>query len=168
MSPSEDSEQGGFRLDEEALREWVLKAYHEKAIESEEHARLLDAVRLMLSGATSRYSSVSYYFEGDPGSCLSSFARQIDEVSDNLAAALFEPIELGIRNSEDPLNDSKGKQSGGASAASAPNLSLYVSSLAGPIAMRRGIDETVICSLLSAILLAVSRLGISRVREALS
>ena len=105
MSPSEDSEQGGFRLDEEALREWVLKAYHEKAIESEEHARLLDAVRLMLSGATSRYSSVSYYFEGDPGSCLSSFARQIDEVSDNLAAALFEPIELGIRNSEDPLNE---------------------------------------------------------------
>ena len=50
----------------------------------------------------------------------------------------------------------------------APNLSLYVSSLAGPIAMRRGIDETVVCSLLSTVLLAVSRLGIDRVRKALS
>ena len=62
----------------------------------------------------------------------------------------------------------KENQNGAAGAASAPNLSLYVSSLAGPIAMRRGIDETVVCSLLSTVLLAVSRLGINRVREALS
>ena len=61
MSQGEDGEQKGRGLDEEALREWVLTAYHEKAIESEEHAQLLDAVRLLLSGATSRYSSISYY-----------------------------------------------------------------------------------------------------------
>ena len=167
MSPGEDSEQKGRGLDEEPLREWVLKAYHEKASESEEHAQLLDAVRLLLSGATSRYSSISYYFEGDPESSLSSFARQINEVSDDLAAALLEPIELGA-GKIDPANAVQKNQNGAAGAASAPNLSLYVSSLAGPIAMRRGIDETVVCSLLSTVLLAVSRLGINRVREALS
>ena len=167
MSPGEDSEQKGPGLDEEPLREWVLQAYHEKASESEEHAQLLDAVRLLLSGATSRYSSISYYFEGNPESSLGSFARQINEVSDELAAALLEPIELGA-GKIDPANAVKENQNGAASAASAPNLSLYVSSLAGPIAMRRGIDETVVCSLLSTVLLAVSRLGINRVREALS
>ena len=167
MSPAEDSEQKGSGLDEEPLREWVLKAYHEKALESEEHAQLLDAVRLLLSGATSRYSSLSYYFEGDPKTSLASFARHINEVSDDLAAALLEPIELGAGKTE-PGDVAKEKQNGAAGAAAAPNLSLYVSSLAGPIAMRRGIDETVVCSLLSAVLLAVSRLGIKRVREALS
>lgn len=167
MSPGEDSEQKGRGLDEEPLREWVLKAYHEKAIESEEHAQLLDAVRLLLSGATSRYNSISYYFEGDPESSLGSFARQLNEVSDDLAAALLEPIELGA-GKIDPVNAVQENQNGAAGAASAPNLSLYVSSLAGPIAMRRGIDETVVCSLLSTVLLAVSRLGINRVREALS
>ncbi len=167
MSPGEDSEQKDQGLDEEPLREWVLKAYHEKALESEEHAQLLDAVRLLLSGATSRYNSISYYFEGDPESSLGSFARQINEVSEDLAAALLEPIELGAGKSNSP-NTVTENQNGAAGADSAPNLSLYVSSLAGPIAMRRGIDETVICSLLSTVLLAVSRLGINRVREALS
>ena len=167
MSQGEDGEQKGRGLDEEALREWVLKAYHEKALESEEHAQLLDAVRLFLSGATSRYSSLSYYFEGDPESSLGSFARQINEVSDGLAASLLEPIELGAGKIE-PVKAANENQNGAASAAAAPNLSLYVSSLAGPIAMRREIDETVVCSLLSTVLLAVSRLGIKRVREALS
>ncbi len=166
MSPGEEGEAKGSRFDEEPLREWVLKAYHEKALESEEHAQLLDAVRLLLSGATSRYSSLSYYFEGDPKTSLASFARQINEVSDNLSTALLEPIELGAAK-KDSTDGAKDRHNGAAGAAAAPNLSLYVSSLAGPIAMRRGIDETVVCSLLSAVLLAVSRLGVKRVREAL-
>ena len=167
MSPAEDSEEKDRGLDEEPLREWVLKAYHEKALESEEHAQLLDAVRLLLSGATSRYSSLSYYFEADPESSLGSFARQINGVSDGLATALLEPIELGADKSGLAGTVTE-NQNGASGATSAPNLSLYVSSLAGPIAMRRGIDETVVCSLLSTVLLAVSRLGIDRVRKALS
>ena len=96
MSQGKDGEQKGRGLDEEALREWVLKAYHEKALESEEHAQLLDAVRLLLSGATSRYSSLSYYFEGDPESSLGSFARQINEVSEDLAATLLDQVGLRV------------------------------------------------------------------------
>ena len=93
MSPAADKDREGLNIDEEPLKDWILKAYHEKALESEEHAQLLDAVRLFLSGATSRYSSLSYYFEGDPESSLGSFALQLNEVSDGLAAALLEPIE---------------------------------------------------------------------------
>ena len=167
MSPGEDSEQKDQGLDEEPLREWVLKAYHEKALDSEEHARLVDAERLLLSGPNAHYNSARYYFEADPGPRLEAFARQLDEVSENLAADLFEPIELGLKQSEPSLETPEERPRGRASAASATNLSLYIASLAGPIALRAGIDETVACSLLSTVLLAVSRVGITPVREAL-
>ena len=45
MNPSPGGEQETFDLDEEPLKEWILKAYHERALDSEEHARLVDAQR---------------------------------------------------------------------------------------------------------------------------
>ena len=41
----------------------------------------------------------------------------------------------------------------------APNVSMYVSSLAGPLALKTGIDETIACAVLSAAILGLSRLG---------
>ena len=167
MSPAADKDREGLNIDEEPLKDWILKAYHEKALDSEEHARLVDAERLLLSGPNAHYNSTRYYFETDPGPRLEAFAHQLDEVSENLAAALFEPIELGLKQSEPSLETPKERPRGRASATSATNLSLYIASLAGPIALRAGIDETVACSLLSTVLLAVSRVGITQVREAL-
>ncbi|MCH2363562.1 MAG: hypothetical protein MK479_03180 [Planctomycetes bacterium] len=167
MSLPSDGEREALNLDEEPLKDWILKAYHEKALDSEEHARLVDAERLLLSGPNAHYNSARYYFEADPGPRLEAFARQLDEVSENLAADIFEPIELGLKQSEPSLKTPEERPRGRANAASATNLSLYIASLAGPIAMRAGIDETVACSLLSTVLLAISRVGITPVREAL-
>ena len=168
MSLPSDGEREALNLDEEPLKEWILKAYHEKALDNEEHARLVDAQRLLLSGPNSHFNSATYYFEEDPEQRLEIFARQLDKVSDNLAASLFEPLELGMKQSEPSLTASPREKTGGASPISATNLSLYIASLAGPIAMRTGLDETVTCSLLSTVLLAISRTGIARVREAFS
>ena len=103
----------------------------------------------------------------DPGPRLATFALQLDEISEQLATALFEPLEHGMKQSEPSLAAPPREKNAGSSAASATNLSLYIASLAGPIAMRTGLDETVTCSLLSTVLLAMSRVGIARVREAL-
>ena len=167
MNPSPGGEQETFDLDEEPLKEWILKAYHERALDSEEHARLVDAQRLLLSGPDSPFNSGTYYFEEDPGPRLENFARQLDEISEQLATALFEPLERGMKQSEPSLAAPPREKTAGASAASATKLSLYIASLAGPIALRTGLDETVICSLLSTVLLAMSKVGITRVREAL-
>ena len=53
MSLPSDGEREALNLDEEPLKDWILKAYHEKALDSEEHARLVDAERLLLSPALS-------------------------------------------------------------------------------------------------------------------
>ena len=91
MNPSPGGEQEVFDLDEEPLKEWILKAYHERALDSEEHARLVDGQRLLLSGPDSPFNSGTYYFEEDPGPRLATFARQLDEIREQLATALFEP-----------------------------------------------------------------------------
>jgi hypothetical protein len=72
-----------------------------------------------------------------------------------------------MKQSEPSLAAPPREKTAGASTASATKLSLYIASLAGPIALRTGLDETVICSLLSTVLLAMSKVGITRVREAL-
>ena len=49
----------------------------------------------------------------------------------------------------------------------APNLSVYVSSLAGAVAVKAELDETLACGLVSAAILSVSRVGVEPFEETL-
>ena len=145
----------GFWLDEDPLREWILKAYHEKRRDLGKSQLLTEAVRELLSGAPGGPSyPAQYYFEKTPESSVRRFAGCLGEVSPGLDRAVYEPILRAIAEKE----KTKGSEL-------APNLSLYVASISGPIALKTGVDETLVCALVSAALLTIARLGRKQVAE---
>lgn len=143
----------GFRIDEAPLREWVLKAYHERRQPSGDGHLLQEAIRELLSGPIGGPCERSaYWFEKDPESTVPRFARSLDAVVKDLHRAVF-----------DPLLAADGERAAEGRHEIAPSPGVFVASLAGPIALRSGIDETVVTALVATALIVLARLGRSRV-----
>ena len=139
----------GFPTDEEPLRERILKAYHEKRSGSETERRVLAAIRQFLSGAPGAESVLGrYWFEEDPAASARSFSEDLDRAFPGLARLTIDPLLEAITKAGS-------KQPAGI----APNLSVYISSRAGALAVKAGIDETVAAAVLSAAILGLSRAG---------
>ena len=148
-----DLEDDGLWIDEEPLRAWILKSHHEKRYDDGDAPALLKAVTHMLSGPPGGPSAPGqYYFLVDPETSLPAFAGRLDAVAEGLGRSVFAPLLAAVEEKE------KAKEG-----ELAPNLSLYVASLAGPVALKNEVDETIVCALLSATLLTVARLGRKKV-----
>ena len=149
-------DRAGFSLDEEPLRQWVLKAYHERRLESAMARAAMDAVRQFLSGPPGGTNTPeSYWFEEDPPSSVKSYLEDLEKVAAGLSGLIFEPI-FGFL-----------KKRGSSVRAPFPKPAVYVASLAGSLAVRAGIDETVACAVISAALIGLSRIGAEVFEEAL-
>ena len=139
----------GFPTDEEPLRERILKAYHEKRSGSETERRVLAAIRQFLSGAPGAESVLGrYWFEEDPAASARSFSEDLDRAFPGLARLAIEPL-LEALSKTDPKGPGR----------IAPNLSVYISSRAGALAVKAGIDESVAGAALAAAILGLSRAG---------
>jgi len=155
---------GLFAIDEEPLRQWILKAYHEKRDGDPRERKLLDEMRAFLSGAIGGLSSPRYRFEDTPRATVTAFAAALDATRVGLTAQLLEPLFQSL----EPVGSNECSSRANAARATpalAPNLSVFIAFLAGPIALRSGLDETLVCALLSTWLLALARLGRFRVKE---
>ncbi len=148
----------GFAVDEEALREFVLKAYHE-ARDTSERARLgCDAVRQFLSGPPGgRTVPERYWFEENPEASIESFFDDLERTDPQLPAAVFGPLVQAVEDMEAQSASSL-----------APNLSVYVASLAGSCAVKAEIDEAIAAAIVCAAILGLSRLGRTPFVRALS
>jgi len=139
----------GFPIDEEPLRERILRAYHEKRSGPDTARRVLAAIRQFLSGAPGADSVLGrYWFEEDPAASARSFVEDLDLAFPGLARLTIEPLL-------EALSKAESKSSGRI----APNLSVYISSRAGALAVKAGIDESVAGAALSAAILGLSRAG---------
>ena len=140
---------GGFSMDEEPLRQVVLKAYHENKGSQGKPKRALDAMRQFLSGAPGGETVLQrYWFEEDPQASARSFVADLEKAATGLSRSVLDPLIAAAAQME----ATKSREL-------APNVSVYVSSLAGAVALRAGIDETLACALLSAAILGLSRVG---------
>jgi len=138
-----------FPVDETALRDWVLKAYHERRQAAGKSKRALDAVRQFLSGAPGGQSVLErYWFEEDPPASVRSFIEDLQRTEAGLARTVLEPLLASVREME------KRK-----SRTLARNVSVYVASLAGAVAVKSRLDETIASSLIAAAIIGLSRLG---------
>jgi hypothetical protein len=147
----------GFPIDDQPLRERVLKAYHEKRKETGTARLALNAVRQFLSGAPgARNVPGRYEFEDSPEPAVARFMADLDLVRPGFARAALERLLDAVKRME--------KQK---SRELAPKISVYIASLAGPLALRSGLDETLASAVLSAAVLGLSRLGRKPFEEAL-
>lgn len=147
-----------FPIDERPFRDAVLKAYHEKRSASEKNAALMAAVRQFLSGPPGGESALdrSYFFELDPARSVGDFFAELDRNVPNLARKTAEPIVRCALEAEQ-----KGSRE------LAPNPALWAASLAGSLAVKAALDETIAAALVSATVLAVARLGAAVLERAL-
>jgi hypothetical protein len=138
-----------FAVDEQPLRDFVLKAYHEGVKSPGPSKRTLDAIRQFLSGAPGGKTVLDrYWFEEDPPASTVSYVEDLDRASPGLARTVVEPLLAAMRHME----EKKSREL-------APNLSVYVLSLAGPVALKAKIDETLASAAISAAILGLSRVG---------
>lgn len=148
---------GGFAIDEAPLRQWVLKAYQENRKQTGAPKRALDAVRQFLSGAPGGSSLVArYWLEEDPEASSRSFVEDLERTAPGLAAAVFSPLLTAVKNMEQ-----------GHEYSLVPNLSVYVSGLAGPVAIKAAIDESLAGAVIAAAILGLSRVGRGPIEAAL-
>jgi hypothetical protein len=141
--------QAGFAVDEEPLREAVLKAYHAKRSAGGTAKRVLDAVRQFLSGAPGGESVPGrYWFEEDPPASTASFVEDLDGAAPGLARQVLEPLLAAVARME-----KKGARE------LVPNVPVLVSSLSGAVSVKTGLDETLSGAALSAAILGLSRVG---------
>lgn len=148
----------GFRVDEGPLRAGVLKAYHENRKAPGPAKRALDAIRQFLSGAPGGKTVLRrYWFEEDPPASIASFFEDLEKAADGLTRSVFEPLLAAVRQMEE-------KQSPDL----APNLAVYVSSLAGPVALKARIDETLASAIVSAAIIGLAHAGRAPFEEALA
>lgn len=138
-----------LKLDEGPLREAVLRAYHERKGSGATAKRAMGAVRQFLSGPAGGESVPgAYWFEEDPGGSVRALVDDLEAAREGLARRLLEPLLAAIaerrRSGSDELS---------------PNLAVYVAGLAGPLAVRSGIDEMVSGAVIAAALIGIRRLG---------
>ncbi len=147
-----------FVLDEAPLRQWILTAYHENRKLNGAPRRTLAAIRQLLSGAPGGESLVArYWFEEDPRASAKSFVQDLERAAPGLAHSVLDPVLSTFKQME--ARESRDL---------APNLPVLVSSLAGPVALRSGIDELLASAALSAAFLGISRAGREPFETALS
>lgn len=143
MSPSR------FPLDETPLREHVLRTYHERRDRPEPASQILSAIRQFLSGPPGGETIPDiYWFEEDPDFSIADFLTSLESVGAGLASQTFEPLLEAIEEREKLSAKDF-----------VPNLSVYVSSMAGALAVKARLDETLACGLIAAALIGISRLG---------
>ena len=148
----------GFPVDEQPLRESVLKAYHEGREESEQARWAVDGVRQFLSGAPGGETAAGHYwFEDSPAASIKSFLVDLDRSNPNLVVSVFQPLLAAV----DEIYEEK-------KSTVAPNLSVYVSSLAGSCAVKSQLTETVASGVIAAAIIGLSRLGKAPFEKALA
>ena len=148
----------GFRVDEQPLRDFILKAYHDERPASEKSRLAIDAVRQFLSGPPGGEAGLGrYWFEEDPQACIKSLLEDLDRVDENLARSVLQPLFSAL---EEMTRERRSKL--------APNLPVYVASLAGSCAVKADLDETVASAVVSAVILGLARLGIAPFEKVLA
>ncbi len=141
----------GFEVDEQPLRDYILKAYHDARPASEKNRLAIDATRQFLSGPPGGEAALGrYWFQEDPEASIKSFLEDLERVDENLARSVLQPLLAAM----DEMARKKKKST------LAPNLSVYVSSLSGSCAVKADLDETVASAVVSAAILGLSRLGV--------
>jgi hypothetical protein len=139
----------GFAVDEEPLRETVLRAYQETRGATGAPKAVLDAVRQFLSGAPGGKSAPDrYWFEEDPPASIASFVEDLDGAAPGLARQVLDPLLAAVVKME----KNRGREL-------VPNVAMLVSSLSGAVSVKTGLDETLAGAALSAAILGLSRLG---------
>ena len=158
---------GAFEIDEEPLRQWILKAYqeHQPASPTIDVREILASIREFLSGPAGGSSSPIYRFEDAPEQLVTGFADRLDATHADLAALVLEPLLQGLGGRAG--DGHRGKKTD-ESPELAPNISVYIACLAGPIAIKTELDETLVCALLSTWLLALAKLGRMKVQKILN
>ena len=143
----------GFAVDEQPLRDYILKAYHDARPGSEKNRLAIDATRQFLSGPPGGEAALGrYWFQEDPEASIKSFLEDLERVDENLARSVLQPLLAAM----DEMARKKKKKK---KSTLAPNLSVYVSSLSGSCAVKADLDETVASAVVSAAILGLSRLG---------
>jgi hypothetical protein len=144
-----------FYLDEEPLRKTVLKGYFGERTAPLEPEPLFAHLRQLLSGPPGGETDpATYYFELEPDITVPVFFRSVEVEQPGLAALIAEP-----------LLSAADERAAGRRSEIAPNVTMFISSLAGPIALKAEISESVAAALLAGFLIAVARLGPSRSRS---
>jgi hypothetical protein len=148
----------GFDVDEEPLRAWILKAYHEQSGDSDIARFALEAVRRFLSGPDcGDATSGLYWFEENPREAAEAFVREVDALVPGLASGVLEPLIAAARPME---------KSGTGELAS--NMPLFLSGLAGSIHVRWSLDECVAQAVLAALILGLAHAGTAVFEKALA
>lgn len=135
-------------MNEELLRECVLKAYHENRDSGKEGKRALDSMRQLLSGAPGSTVGHGYWFEQDPPSSVRSFVVDLEAAMGGLAALVVDPVLAQF---------AKARRAGVTELA--PNLAVFVSSVGGAVAVKAELDEALACGLVAAATIGISIAG---------
>jgi hypothetical protein len=148
----------GLLVPEEPLRQTVLRTYHDYWGHAGKPRLVLAAVRQLLSGAPCGDSVLErYWLEEDPEASALSFAQDLEKATPGLARAALEPLCAAA-------SQAAAKRS----RELAPNVPVYLASLAGPIALRCGLDEALVASVLCAATLGLCRVGAGPFNRALA
>lgn len=148
---------GGVRIDEEPLRQWILKAYHERRGGGQRDREVLDAIRQLLSGPPGGAGHPSqYYFEINPEMSIWRFMGALESAVRGLPSMVFRPLLATLDENGEAGTDHF-----------VSNVSVYVASVAGAMAVKGRLDETLACGLVASGLLALARLGKPTVLDAL-
>jgi hypothetical protein len=145
-----------FSVDEELLREAVLKAYHEERRGDETTRRALAAVRLFLSGAPGARTAEGYWFLEDPPASSRSLVVDMEKTRPVLSRHVLEPILFHC----DSVAAQGRKEI-------ADNLAVYLSSLAGAVAVKAELGEALACGLIASVLIGVAFVGTADFHAAL-
>ena len=152
MAPGE----AGIRIDEDSLRGLILKAYHELGASQDITREVLEAVRFFLSGPIGGMEVPgSYYFEDDPPAHVWRFLGTLESAVSGLPAAVYGPLLAATEEAK----RTEGREI-------ATNVAVFVASVSGPIAVKTGLEETVVGSLVATGLLSLDRVGIEPIRAA--
>ena len=98
-----------------------------------------------------------YWFEDSPAASIKSFLVDLDRSNPNLVVSVFQPLLAAV----DEIYEEK-------KSTLAPNLSVYVSSLAGSCAVKSQLTETVASGVIAAAIIGLSRLGKAPFEKALA
>jgi hypothetical protein len=153
--PAERSD--GIWIDEIPLRETIVKAYHLHRVGGEVDDPILAVVRRFLSGPIgSPCVPGVYWFEDGPAERLQAFVESIEKIQAGFARQVIEPVVHVVAEKESRKEEEL-----------APNPAVFVASLAGPVAVKSRIDESLVGALIATVLIAIARLGLRDVERAI-